>query len=78
LGHAGLTPEACFQKALDVARSQQSKSLELRAAMSLSRLWQQDKRNEGRELLADVYGRFTEGFGTVDLKEAKTLLDELR
>ena len=70
--------EACFQQALDVARRQEAKSLELRAAMSLSRLWQrQGKRHEARELLAEVYGWFTEGFETADLQEAKTLLAEL-
>jgi len=70
--------EACFQKALEVARGQQAKSLELRAAMSLSRLWQrQDKRVEARKLLADIYSWFTEGFGTADLKAAKALLEEL-
>jgi TOMM system kinase/cyclase fusion protein len=70
--------EECFQKALDVALRQQSKSLELRAAMSLSRLWQQQgKRDDARELLAQVYGWFTEGFDTADLQEAKALLDEL-
>jgi predicted ATPase len=67
--------EACFQQALDVARRQQAKALELRAAMSLSRLWQQhDKRQEGHDLLAPVYGWFTEGFDTPDLQEAKALL----
>ena len=70
--------EACFHQALDVARRQQAKSLELRAAMSLSRLWQQQgKRDEARELLAPVYGWFTEGFDTADLQEAKALLEEL-
>jgi predicted ATPase len=70
--------EACFQQALDVARRQQAKSLELRAAMSLSRLWQQQgKQTEARELLAPVYGWFTEGFNTADLQEAKALLEEL-
>jgi predicted ATPase len=69
--------EACFQQALAVARRQQAKSLELRAAMSLSRLWQQQgKRTEARELLAPIYGWFTEGFDTADLQEAKALLDE--
>jgi predicted ATPase len=69
---------ACFQQALDVARSQQAKSLELRAATSLGRLWQQQgKRAEARQLLAEVYGWFTEGFDTPDLWEAKALLDEL-
>jgi predicted ATPase len=70
--------EACFQQALDVARQQQAKSLELRAAMGLARLWQsRDKRQDAYELLAPVYGWFTEGFDTADLKEAKVLLDEL-
>ena len=70
--------EACFQQALDVARRQQAKSLELRAAMSLSRLWQQQgKRAEAHELLAPIYGWFTEGFDTADLQEAKALLEAL-
>jgi predicted ATPase len=70
--------EACFQRALDVARHQEAKSLELRAAVSLSRLWQrQGKRHAARELLAEVYGWFTKGFDTADLQEAKALLEEL-
>jgi predicted ATPase len=70
--------EACFHQALESARGQQAKSLELRAAMSLARLWQhQGKRAEAHELLAPVYGWFTEGFDTADLQEAKTLLEEL-
>jgi predicted ATPase len=70
--------EACFQKAIEVARRQSAKSLELRAAMSLSRLWQrQGKRDEARQLLGEIYGWFTEGFDTVDLQEAQTLLKEL-
>jgi predicted ATPase len=70
--------EECFQKALDTARRQQAKSLELRTAMSLSRLWQmQGKRDEARQMLAETYGWFTEGFDTADLKEAKVLLEEL-
>jgi len=70
--------EACFRRALDVARHQQAKSWELRAAMSLSRLWQrQGKRHDARQVLAEVYGWFTEGFETADLQEAKTLLEEL-
>ena len=70
--------EACFQQALDVARRQQAKSLELRAAMSLSRLWQhQGKRAAARELLAPIYGWFTEGFDTADLQDARALLEEL-
>ena len=70
--------ETSFQQALDVARHQQAKSWELRAAMRLARLWQsQDKRQEAYDLLAPVYGWFTEGFDTADLKDAKTLLDDL-
>jgi len=70
--------EAYFERALAVARQQQAKSRELRAAMSMARLWRdQGKRDEARELLAPVYGWFTEGFDTLDLKEAKALLDEL-
>jgi predicted ATPase len=70
--------EACFRQALDIARRQQAKSLELRAAVSLARLWQhQGKRAAAYELLAPVYGWFTEGFDTDDLQEAKALLDEL-
>jgi predicted ATPase len=65
-------------RALDVARREKPKLLALRAAVSLSRLWQrQDKRDEARALLAPVYGWFTEGFDTADLQEAKALLDEL-
>ena len=70
--------ETCFRQALDVARRQQAKSWELRAAMSLARLWQQQgKRTEARDLLAPIYGWFTEGFDTADLQEAKALLEEL-
>jgi len=70
--------EACFHKAIEIARRQQAKSLELRAGMSLSRLWQhQGKKDEARQLLAEIYGWFTEGFDTKDLQEAKALLDEL-
>jgi predicted ATPase len=70
--------EKYFEHALSVARAQQAKSWELRAAMSMARLWRdQGKREEARELLAPVYGWFTEGFDTLDLKEAKALLDEL-
>ena len=70
--------ETWLQRALDVARRQEAKSLELRAAMSLSHLWQQQgKQAEARALLAPVYGWFTEGFDTADLQEAKTLLEEL-
>jgi TOMM system kinase/cyclase fusion protein len=70
--------ETCFQHALDIARRQQARSWELRAAVSLSRLWQQHgKRDAARELLVPVYGWFTEGFDTADLQEAKALLEEL-
>ena len=70
--------EAYFERALAVARKQQAKSWELRAAMSMARLWRdQGKRDEARELLAPVYCWFTEGFDTLDLKEAKALLEEL-
>jgi class 3 adenylate cyclase/predicted ATPase len=70
--------EACFLQALDIASSQQAKSLELRAATSLARLWQkQGKRKEARELLAPIYNWFSEGFDTADLKDAKALLEEL-
>jgi predicted ATPase len=81
LQHAVAQPgeaEACFQQALAVAHRQQAKSLELRTAMSLSRLWQrQGKSAAARQLLAEVYGWFTEGFDTADLQEAKALLDVL-
>jgi hypothetical protein len=71
--------ETCFHQALTVARRQQAKAWELRAAMSLSRLWQrQGKGAEARALLAPIYGWFTEGFDTVDLQEAKALLEALR
>jgi predicted ATPase len=70
--------EAYFERALAVARQQQAKSWELRAAMSLARLWRsQGNVQQARELLAPVYGWFTEGFDTRDLKEAKALLEEL-
>jgi predicted ATPase len=70
--------EAYFERALAVARAQQAKSWELRAAMSMARLWRnQGKMQQARELLAPVYGWFTEGFDTRDLKEAKALLEEL-
>jgi class 3 adenylate cyclase/predicted ATPase len=70
--------EECFRKALGIARRQQAKSLELRTAMSLSRLWQQQgKREDAHKLLAEIYGWFTEGSDTADLKEAKVLLEEL-
>jgi hypothetical protein len=70
--------ETCFQQALAIARRQQAKSLELRAAMSLARLWQQqDKYAAAHQLLAEVYSWFTEGFDTADLQEARALLDVL-
>ena len=70
--------EACFRQALDIARRQSAKSVELRAVMSLSRLWQQQgKKAEARQLLAEIYGWFTEGFDTKDLQEAKAMLEEL-
>jgi predicted ATPase len=70
--------EGWFQKAVEVARQQQAKSLELRATMSLARLWQQQgKKAEARQMLAEIYGWFTEGFDTKDLQEAKALLEEL-
>jgi predicted ATPase len=70
--------EDYFERALAVARQQQAKSWELRAAMSMARLWRdQGKPQQARELLAPVYGWFTEGFDTLDLKEAKALLEEL-
>ena len=70
--------EASFNQALDIARHQQAKSWELRAATSLARLWQsQGKHQEAYDLLAPVYGWFTEGFDTADLKDAKALLQKL-
>jgi predicted ATPase len=79
--HAEAPPEeaeACFHQALDIARRQEAKSLELRAAMSLCRLWQQQgQRTEAYELLAPIYDWFTEGFDTADLQEAKALLETL-
>jgi predicted ATPase len=71
--------ETYLQNALKISRDQSAKSLELRAAISLSRLWQrQGKRAEAEKLLAEIYGWFTEGFDTADLKQAKALLNELR
>jgi len=70
--------EACFLKAIEIARQQQAKSWELRAAISLARLWQsQAKSAEAHRMLSEVYNWFTEGFDTKDLQEAKTLLEEL-
>jgi predicted ATPase len=76
---ANTTPaEEAFLTAIAVAQQQKARSFELRAAMSMARLWRdQGKRNEARDLLAPVYDWFTEGFDTRDLKEAKALLDEL-
>jgi predicted ATPase len=75
---AAVEAEAYFHRALAIARQQQAKSLELRAALSLARLWQQQgKTGEARTLLVPIYGWFTEGFDTVDLLEAKSLLDKL-
>jgi predicted ATPase len=74
----GEEAEEYFHQAIEIARRQQAKSLELRAVMSLSRLWQKlGKKEEARQLLAEVYSWFTEGFDTKDLQEAKALLDEL-
>ena len=78
--HPGLQSqaEACFREAIQVARRQSAKAFELRAAMGLAELWnRQDRRQEARDVLAEVYGRFTEGFETVDLKEARSLIDKL-
>jgi predicted ATPase len=73
-----LQAEACFYQAIAISQSQQAKSWELRAATSLAKLWQsQGKRQQACDLLAPVYGWFTEGFDTVDLQEAKALLEEL-
>src|SRR5262249_53627143 len=70
--------ETCFQHALEVTRTQQAKSLELRVAASLARLWQQQgKRQDAHDLLAPVYGWFTEGFDTADLQDARALLEDL-
>jgi predicted ATPase len=76
--HTEAEAEACFRKAIEVARRQSAKSWELRAATSLARLWQQQgKKAEAHQLLADIYRWFTEGFDTKDLQEAKALLEEL-
>ena len=70
--------ETSFRRALEVARVQEAKSWELRAATSLARLWgEQGRKGEARDLLTPVHGWFTEGFNTADLKEAQALLDEL-
>jgi predicted ATPase len=83
-GNAGqssllIEAESCFQQALDIGHRQQAKSLELRAAMSLGRLWQHRGRGtEAHQILAEIYGWFTEGFETPDLQEAKALLEALQ
>jgi predicted ATPase len=70
--------EACFLKAIEIARKQQAKSLELRSTASLARLWrQQGKQAAAHNLLSEIYNWFTEGFDTKDLQEAKALLEEL-
>jgi predicted ATPase len=70
--------EECFQQAIEVAQRQGAKSLELRATVSLGRLWQsQGKREEAHRMLAEIYGWFTEGFDTLDLRAARDLLEEL-
>ena len=70
--------EECFRKAIEIAQRQQAKSLELRATMSLARLWQQQgKQKEDHQMLSEIYNWFTEGFDTKDLQEAKALLQEL-
>ena len=70
--------EAYFHKAIEIARRQQAKSWELRAVMSLARLWQQQgRKDEARQMLAEIYSWFTEGFDTADLKDAQALLEEL-
>lgn len=71
--------EICFQQAIEIARQQSAKSWELRATTSLARLWQrQGKKAEARQMLAEIYGWFTEGFDTANLKDAKALLEELQ
>ena len=70
--------EACYRQAIEVARHQSDRSIELRATTSLARLLtKQGRRNEARTMLADIYGWFTEGFDSADLKDAKALLDQL-
>ena len=69
--------EACFRQAIETARRQSAKSLELRAAISMSQLWKrQDKKDGGHQMLTKIYGSFTEGFETADLREAKSVLEE--
>jgi predicted ATPase len=70
--------EQCFHQSIQIARKQQAKSLELRASMSMARLYRdQGRHEEAHNLLSGIYGTFTEGFGAVDLREAKALLDAL-
>jgi predicted ATPase len=77
-GHDPVGAEACFQRAIAIAQGQSAKMFELRAAVSLARLWaEQGRRAEAHEMLAPVYGWFTEGFDTADLKDAKALLHEI-
>jgi predicted ATPase len=72
------SPERCFLTAIEIASRQEGKALELRATVSLARLWQrQGKQDQARHILADIYGWFTEGFDTIDLRQAKALLQEL-
>jgi predicted ATPase len=74
----GAEAEASFHRAIEVARGQHAKSLELRAAMSLGRLWRDEgRRHDAHRLVAEVYGWFTEGFDTVDVREARSLLEDL-
>ena len=78
VGSPNRAAEPCYLQAIDVARSQSAKSWELRAALRLARLWHsQGKTTEAHDLLAPLYGWFTEGFDTADLKEVKALLDEV-
>jgi predicted ATPase len=70
--------EECFRKAIEIARQQETRPFELRAVMSLSRLWeQQDKKKQARQMLAEIYGWFSEGFDTKDLIDAKALIEQL-
>src|SRR5439155_19003787 len=70
--------EGCFRQAIETARRQGAKSLELRAVVSLSRLWQrQGEKQRARQMLADIYGSFSEGFETADLREARSLLEDI-
>jgi predicted ATPase len=74
----GAEAQSCFRRAIEIARKQSAKSFELRATTSLARLLaKQGRRDEARAMLAEIYGWFTEGFGTADLKDAQALLDEL-